>query len=1120
MGVEVKGSQSNLRSAAQFSYKKLWFQIRARTTRFLLSALLVSLSLAAAFPFASLEASASTPGKAVHTVTFDHYSLIVDGKRAFIYSGEFHPFRLPSPDLWRDVFEKMEAAGFNTVSCYFDWGYHSPAPGVYDFSGVRNLDKFLDAAAEAGLYVIARPGPYINAETDSGGFPGWLTTIQGRARSTAPDYLANAQEWLSHIDPIIARHQLTNGTGTVIACQVENEFYDNSSGGQQYMQHLENKMRSDGITVPLTGNHNATFVQGLGATDIPGFDIYPQEFDAANPARWNRVPMWLEGAHRSLPSDKPLYLSELQGGSFDPWRGPGYAACYALTGPNFENVFYKWMIAQGATMINLYMTYGGTSWGWLPYPGVYSSYDYGAAIDEARQLTGKFSEQKLIAAFTQAVPSLTKTQQIAPHPPTNPGLSLIGRANPDDQTEIFLLSHTDATSATTEQTHITVDLSAGTGIAPAKPGQYYGSVPQEPGTAISVNGRDAKLLLANYRFGKQHLIYSTSQLMTNGEQNLTDFAVFYDNRGDDGETVLRYSSEPNVEVLEGNVRKSWDGSCGDLRLNYVHQGLARVLVHSGNGDLLLLLADTATAGELWKRVTKEGPVLVRGPYLVRAAELRGNVLALRGDTNAPTKLSVLFPPSIGEVRWIGSLEGPPLVNLPSLTNWKFKFAAPERNPGFDDTDWTIANHTTTNNPIPPGTLPVLYEDDYGFHHGSVWYRGHFTAAGSETGITIDGETGGRGVYAVWLNGALLGTEASGPKNFNFPTGILRKGKDNTIAVLVMNIGHDEDFAPTDGYKSPRGIRTAILHDANTPIKWRIQGVLAGEQFVDRVRGPLNNGGLYGERHGWFLPGYPDACWANVSLPHRWSAIGLPAGLAWYRTAFDLHLPKETDVPLGLEVTDDPARHYRALIFLNGWMMGIYANDLGPQRIFSLPTGILNPNGGNTLAIAVLGEDGPSAGLGQISLIPYGRYQGGVPVGLVDSPQWNAETWGQPGMPSNFAVGLTADRHIVFGGETLKVKATISNPADHPAEHVALNLRVPAGWTVAKDPTVEFLQIAPGQAVSNNWSVQVPMSPKPGKYQLAAIADYRQDGEQEQTTADTADLEVPSPLHRRPCALQR
>jgi len=58
---------------------------------------------------------------------------------------------------------------------------------------------------------------------------------------------------VGQVDPIIARHQLTNGTGVVIACQVENEFYDNSSVGQQYMQDLEAKCDPTVSTVPLTG---------------------------------------------------------------------------------------------------------------------------------------------------------------------------------------------------------------------------------------------------------------------------------------------------------------------------------------------------------------------------------------------------------------------------------------------------------------------------------------------------------------------------------------------------------------------------------------------------------------------------------------------------------------------------------------------------------------------------------------------------------------------------------------------------------------------------------------------------------------------------------------------------
>ena len=52
----------------------------------------------------------------------------------------------------------MKAAGFNATSLYFDWGYHSPRPASYDFTGVRDVDELLDLAQEAGLYVIARPG--------------------------------------------------------------------------------------------------------------------------------------------------------------------------------------------------------------------------------------------------------------------------------------------------------------------------------------------------------------------------------------------------------------------------------------------------------------------------------------------------------------------------------------------------------------------------------------------------------------------------------------------------------------------------------------------------------------------------------------------------------------------------------------------------------------------------------------------------------------------------------------------------------------------------------------------------------------------------------------------------
>lgn len=79
-----------------------------------------------AAPMAS--AAPRLPERPRHQITFDRYSLLLDGRRQFVWSGEFHPFRLPSPGLWRDVLQKLKASGYTAVSIYFDWDYHSPLP--------------------------------------------------------------------------------------------------------------------------------------------------------------------------------------------------------------------------------------------------------------------------------------------------------------------------------------------------------------------------------------------------------------------------------------------------------------------------------------------------------------------------------------------------------------------------------------------------------------------------------------------------------------------------------------------------------------------------------------------------------------------------------------------------------------------------------------------------------------------------------------------------------------------------------------------------------------------------------------------------------------------------------
>ncbi|KAJ3476219.1 hypothetical protein NLG97_g9199 [Lecanicillium saksenae] len=127
-------------------------------------------------------------------VTYDAHSVFIRGERAMIYSGEFHPFRLPVPSLWLDVFQKVKALGFNTVSFYVDWALLEAKEGEYRAEGIFDLDPFFKAAETAGIFLIARPGPYINAEVSGGGFPGRLQRLPAELRTKAPAFLNSTEK--------------------------------------------------------------------------------------------------------------------------------------------------------------------------------------------------------------------------------------------------------------------------------------------------------------------------------------------------------------------------------------------------------------------------------------------------------------------------------------------------------------------------------------------------------------------------------------------------------------------------------------------------------------------------------------------------------------------------------------------------------------------------------------------------------------------------------------------------------------------------------------------------------------------------------------------------------------
>ena len=931
---------------------------------------------------ASATAAPGHPPAATATVTFDQYSLLLNGERIFVWSGEFHPFRLPSTALWPDILQKMKASGYNAVCPYFNWSYHSPADGVYDFSGVRDMDLFLRMAADTGLYVLARPGPYINGEVNAGGFPGWLTTSPGRARFDDAAYLAAADEWLTAINGILSRHQVTDGGGTVLLYQIENEYasFVGTADGDNYMAHLYAKARADGITVPIYHNdkgRNGDWVPG----SFPGsdgnylyaFDGYPSA--SGNPPDWGYFGVGGAKGGSTASPGTPGFMAEFGGGFFDPWGdatfgGQGYPFERAFDGPGYERRFYLTNIANGIKIHNVYMTFGGTSWGWLPAPVAYTSYDYGAAISEARQLTAKIPPMKQIGYFLRSVPDTAKLSPAAAVTLSNPALAAYHLANPDTGTEIYLIRNDHTVALTT--------------TLPVGP---Y-TVPQA-GT-LSVAAHDAKLMLAGYALGGVPLVYSTSHLMTQADR----LAVLTGPDGDDGEIVLNYAAEPTVT----GASASYDATTGDLLISYTHSGLTAVTVTAAaGGSLTLLIADDDTAATIWRQDTEHGtPVIVAGPALLRGARIQGRTAWLTGDTAAATGIQV-WAPGIADVHWNGTrvhvtpglagglagwLPGPPAISLPDLTQWRNADENPESDPGFDDSGWTVASATTSNSitPVPAGQ-PVLFADDYGFHYGDVWYRGAVSGAPG-TSVSLAYQGGTVGCLQAWLDGSYLGfsqlptpTKAqattglwSATATFDVPNALQASG-DHVLAVLVRPMSHQEDGGANDAFKAAQGLTAVTFSGADvTPsVSWKIMG---GSPQADPLRGPLNNGGLFGERNGWSRPRFGDGAWARVTLPNS----STHAGVSWYRTKFHLAVPDEVDASLGLTITDSAAKQYRALIFLNGWNIGQYINDVGPQTTFVLPNGILRTDGENVLALAVTGAT--TCSLGAISLTNLGTVLGG------------------------------------------------------------------------------------------------------------------------------------------------
>ena len=280
---------------------------------------------------------------------------------------------------------------------------------------------------------------------------------------------------------------------------------------------------------------------------------------------------------------------------------------------------------------------------------------------------------------------------------------------------------------------------------------------------------------------------------------------------------------------------------------------------------------------------------------------------MTGDSTKATKIEVIADAK--KVTWNGRkvavTQAPRPVELPELTTWKYKEEAPESAPGFDDSPWTTADHLTANNPELAGSLPVLAMDEYGYHHGDVWYRGRFTATGKATGARAERQHRPDRPVRGLAQRPLPRRSGDGAHTFDIPAGTLKAAEsaDNVLSVLVENAGHNEEWGH-DYSKEPRGLLGAeVVGGASHRSPGRSRAAAAASTPSTPSRARTTTAGCTGSAPAGPCRVSPTATGRTTTALRQTAKTG--PGVRWYRTSARLDLPQGQDNAIALDLADDP-----------------------------------------------------------------------------------------------------------------------------------------------------------------------------------------------------------------------
>ncbi len=558
-------------------------------------------------------------------VSFDRNSYRIDGNPTWLLSGEMHYFKMTRGE-WRRRLVQLKCAGFNAVSVYMPWNYHELSEGEWDFRGDRDVEHFLQLAAELGLYVVARPGPYICDEWQAGGLPVWLSGKTGiRLRTKDPKFLAYVDQWWDRIAPLIARYELGR-QGTVILTQIENEYGHYGEGQEaEYIYHLRDGLRRRGITVPIINCDSFINFSRLKPGVYEGVNLCCN-FGGDGLRCLERA--------RGLQPDAPLFVSEYWIAAFDWWGRNGsavYDDARALNGA-LE------IAAGGAGGLTAFVFAGGAHFGYWHGRSICSDanfmttlYGPGAPILDDGRFGGKYERFKTQVAPLN-LPALARTGMPEVEE-LQPGLIRATRRGPDG-TFVFTLNRSaeQIRIADAEKDQACVDFAI-------------------PAGAIQWTVRD--LRLAGGRLLNQ--------------TGLSLLAI-----------------EPALILFGEAGARSWLTLDGE-RLN-VHVPDHNLPIHLRHGEVDILVLNRAAAGRCWPLVLPGAPaVIFGGPERIEDAVVHNGQIEITASSTSQAKVwrfrdgkLTVENPAYTEASAAGAV---------ALSDIRIGRRLPENAVSFDDAGW-------------------------------------------------------------------------------------------------------------------------------------------------------------------------------------------------------------------------------------------------------------------------------------------------------------------------------------------------------------------------------------------------------------------------------------------------